>query len=257
MCHFVRGKGLRIFRGGYETVTRKHVFRIRRFDPERESAGGAERWDTFELEMEPSERVLDALVRIKDSHDGTLTFRRSCAHGVCGSCAMMIGGLNSLACQTLMGDMPEELRIEPLPALPTVKDLVVDMEPFFEKTSAVFPYLMNDEPPPERERRQSHEDQERILQAITCVMCSCCTNSCPSFWADKKYLGPAALLKAYRFIFDTRDRGRAVRVEEIVKDHGLWRCHSIFNCVESCPRDIDITAHISKLKRDALKGRGK
>ncbi|MCL4493160.1 MAG: succinate dehydrogenase iron-sulfur subunit [Nitrospirae bacterium] len=237
-----------------------YTFRIKRFDPENDTVP---RWEEFHVEMAPTERVLDGLIKIKDSVDGSLTFRRSCAHGVCGSCAMKINGKNGLACQTLIKDVsfsPDTvITLEPLPALPLIKDLVVDMAPFFEKNDKVLPYLINNEPPPERERLQSPEDQHTILQSITCIMCGCCTSSCPSYWADKEYLGPSALLKAYRFIFDTRDRSTEARLERVAQVHGLWRCHSIYNCVEVCPKEIDITGHIAKLKslsvKKALSGR--
>ncbi|MEW5745108.1 MAG: succinate dehydrogenase iron-sulfur subunit [Nitrospirota bacterium] len=235
-------------------MTEQYIFRIRRFDPEKDTAP---RWDEFRLEMDPAQRVLDGLITIKDESDGSLTFRRSCAHGVCGSCAMKINGRNGLACQTLIKDVPlagdSTIVLEPLPALPVIKDLVVDMEPFFAKNQEVAPYLINKETPPERERLQSPEDQQKILQSITCIMCGSCTSSCPSFWADKEYLGPSALLKAYRFIFDTRDRAVDERLESVTRLHGLWRCHSVFNCVEVCPKEIDITGHIAKLKRLAVK----
>ncbi len=205
--------------------------------------------------METTERLLDGLLKIKEGIDGSLTFRRSCAHGICGSCAMKINGRNRLACQTLIKDMPDHITIEPLAAYPLVKDLVVDMNPFFAKNDAVMPFLINNEPPPERERLQDPEEQHRILQAITCVMCGSCTSSCPSYWANKEYLGPSALLKAYRFIFDSRDRAEGERLEKILRNNGLWRCHSIYNCVEVCPKEIDITGHLSKLKRLAAKKR--
>ncbi|MGC8938389.1 MAG: succinate dehydrogenase iron-sulfur subunit, partial [Thermodesulfovibrio sp.] len=207
----------------------------------------------FRIKLNSMERVLDGLIKIKETRDGTLTFRKSCAHGVCGSCAMKINGKNRLACQTLVKDLPEVIEIEPLPSLPVIKDLVVDMTLFFEKNDKVLPYLINDEPAPERERIQSPEDQHKILESITCIMCGSCTTSCPVFWADKEYLGPSALLKAYRFIFDSRDRATEQRLEAITGEHGLWRCHSIFNCVEVCPKEIDITKHILKLKRQAVK----
>lgn len=230
--------------------TAKYTIKIKRFNPESDTAPG---WEEFSLEMEPEERVLDALIKIKDTIDGTLTFRRSCAHGICGSCAMNINSMNALACQTLMKDMPAAITLEPLPALPIIKDLVVDMEPFFSKNSKVIPYLINSEPPPERERLQSPEEQAKIVQSITCVMCACCTTSCPSFWSDSEYLGPSAILKAYRFIFDSRDRAADERLRALATSHGLWRCHSIYNCVEVCPKEIDITDHISKLKRLTVK----
>ncbi len=227
-------------------------FRIRRFDPENDSSS---RWEEFSVELEPFERLLDGLIRIKDHIDGSLTFRRSCAHGICGSCAMKINGKNRLACQTLVKDMPGTIEFEPLPAFPVIKDLVVDMEPFFVMIDRVLPHLVNDEPPPERERLQSPGDQHKILQAITCILCGCCTSSCPSYWADKKYLGPAAILKGARFIIDTRDRAADERLAILAQPHGIWRCHSIYNCVEVCPKEIDITGHISMMKRLALKRR--
>jgi succinate dehydrogenase / fumarate reductase iron-sulfur subunit len=231
---------------------KRHRFRIRRFDPERDASP---RWEEFVVEMEPFERLLDGLMQVKDYRDGSLTFRRSCAHGICGSCAMKINGKNRLACQTLSRDMPETIVFEPLPAFPVVKDLVVDMDPFFEKIEKVLPYLVNNEPPPERERLQSPGDQHRILEAITCILCGCCTSACPVYWADKEYRGPAAILKAARFILDTRDRAAAERVGSITGADGIWRCHSIFNCVEVCPKEIDVTGHISEMKRIAVKKR--
>jgi succinate dehydrogenase / fumarate reductase iron-sulfur subunit len=229
---------------------KNYRFRIKRFDPDRDFSS---RWEEFTVELEPFERLLDGLIRIKDHLDGSLTFRRSCAHGICGSCAMKINGKNRLACQTLVKEMPEKIEFEPLPAFPVIKDLVVDMGSFFGMIDKVLPHLVNDEPPPERERLQSPEDQHRILQAITCILCGCCTSSCPSYWADKKYLGPAAILKGARFILDTRDRAGEERMVLLTQPHGIWRCHSIYNCVEVCPKEIDITGHISTMKRLAVK----
>lgn len=227
-----------------------YTFKIKRFLPDETPSV---RWDEFRIKLNRMERIIDGLIKIKETRDGTLTFRKSCAHGVCGSCAMKINGKNRLACQTLVKDMPEVIEIEPLPALPVIKDLAVDMTLFFEKNDRVLPYLVNDEPPPERERLQSPDDQHKILESITCIMCGSCTTSCPVFWADKEYLGPSALLKAYRFTFDTRDRATQQRLEKITGEHGVWRCHSIFNCVDVCPKEIDITKHILKLKRLAVK----
>ncbi|MEN2986404.1 MAG: succinate dehydrogenase iron-sulfur subunit [Thermodesulfovibrionaceae bacterium] len=231
-------------------MERFYTFKIKRFLPDKTPLI---RWDEFRIKLNSMERVLDGLIKIKESMDGTLTFRKSCAHGVCGSCAMKINGKNRLACQTLVKDLPELVEIEPLPSLPVIKDLVVDMTLFFEKNDRVLPYLINEEPPPERERLQLPKEQERILESITCVMCGSCTTSCPTFWADKNYLGPSALLKAYRFLFDSRDRATEQRLEAITGEHGLWRCHSVFNCIEVCPKEIDITKHILKLKRFAVK----
>ncbi len=227
-----------------------YTFKIKRYLP---GENPPERWDEFKVELDSMSRVLDGLIKIKEEQDGTLSFRKSCAHGVCGSCAMKINGKNGLACQTLVKDLPEVIVLEPLPALPVIKDLVVDMSSFFEKNELVIPYLVNNDPPPERERIQYPEEQEKIVESITCIMCGSCTTSCPVFWSNQKYLGPSALLKAYRFIFDTRDQATKERMERIVKESGLWRCHSIFNCVEACPKGIDITRHILELKRLAVK----
>ncbi|RMG74218.1 MAG: succinate dehydrogenase iron-sulfur subunit [Nitrospirae bacterium] len=229
---------------------RNLIFRIRRFEPEKDSAPY---WQSYHVQLEPTDRLLDGLIKIKDEQDGSLTFRRSCAHGICGSCAMKINGRNRLACQCIVKDLPDTVEIEPLEAYPVIKDLVVDMEPFFSKNEQVMPYLINNEPPPERERLQSPEEQERLVESITCIMCGSCTSACPVYWADREYLGPSALLKAFRFIFDTRDKATEERLKRIIHSHGLWRCHSIFNCVEVCPKEIDITSHIAALKRLALK----
>ena len=208
--------------------------------------------------MKPTQRLLDGLAKIKDEIDGSLTYRRSCAHGICGSCAMKINGKNCLACQILFKDMPgsiepDPIEIEPLHGFPVIKDLVVDMEAFFKKNEEVLPYLINNATPPERERLQTPEAQGHILQAITCIMCGSCTSSCPSYHANNRYLGPSALVKAARFIFDSRDSAEAERLEKVIQSHGIWRCHSIYNCVEVCPKKVDIPAHIIKLKRLAVR----
>jgi succinate dehydrogenase / fumarate reductase iron-sulfur subunit len=230
----------------------RRIFRIKRFDPERNVPSG---WEDFQIHLEPHERVLDGLIRIKDGVDGTLTFRRSCAHGICGSCAMRINGKNSLACQCLAGDLPGRVRIEPLPALPVIKDLVVDMERFFEQNDNVLPYLINDEPPPGRERPQSPAEQRLIAESVTCIMCASCSTSCPGFDRNGNYLGPSALLKAYRFIFDSRDRAALERLRRVSGTRGIFGCRSVFDCVEVCPKDIDVAGHIGRLRRLAVKRR--
>jgi succinate dehydrogenase / fumarate reductase iron-sulfur subunit len=229
---------------------RNYTLRVRRFDPQ----GHVRAWDEFRVEMEPFERLLDGLIRIKDAVDGSLTFRRSCAHGICGSCGMKVNGRNALACQSIMRDMPGKITIEPLPAFPVIKDLVVDLGPFYGKDREVLPYLINEEPAPERERLQMPEEQLRLLQAISCIMCACCTSSCPIYRADKDYLGPAALLKAARFVLDSRDRAHAERLGRTTGRGGIFRCHSVYNCVEVCPKGIDVAGYISRLKRRSVLG---
>jgi succinate dehydrogenase / fumarate reductase iron-sulfur subunit len=202
-------------------------------------------------DMSENRTVLDVLHEIKWKYDGTLTFRRSCAHGICGSDGMKINGKNRLACSLLLKyvNTKKPIVIEPLPALPIVKDLVVDMTNFFRKYEVIKPYLINNTPPPERERLQSNEDAEKLFESAKCILCACCTTSCPSTWTNENYIGPAAILRAYRYISDTRDEGADERLDILDTPDGLWRCHTIFNCNEACPKDINITWHISKLKK--------
>jgi succinate dehydrogenase / fumarate reductase iron-sulfur subunit len=224
------------------------TFEIERQDPDN---GNESYWDSFEVECEPMDRVLDALMTIRGDKDGTLAYRKSCAHGVCGSDAMNINGQNRLACQTLLDDLgfPNKVTIRPLPAMDTVKDLVVDMESFEQKTKQVEPYQITDQKMPNKERKQSQEEQKLIEESTTCIQCGACTSSCPSSWNNPDYIGPAAMLKAYRYTFDTRDDGADERLDALDVDDGLWRCHTIFNCVEACPKDINLTWHISELKK--------
>ncbi len=227
-----------------------YIFRIKRFNPQ---SGPESYFQDFEIVLSEYERVLDGLLKIQSELDPSLAFRRSCAHGICGSCAMRINKKNRLACQTLVKELPKVITIEPLPGLPVIKDLVVDMDPFFEKIAEVMPYLINRDPPPERERLQRPEDQEKILEAITCILCGCCTTSCPVYQQSKDYIGPSALLRAYRFIFDTRDQAGKERLERITSKIGLFHCHSALKCLNACPKGIDLPAHIFKLKKLALK----
>ncbi|MCS6966578.1 MAG: succinate dehydrogenase iron-sulfur subunit [Candidatus Kapabacteria bacterium] len=229
-------------------------FKILRYNPEREKRPY---YQLFTVDgVHPLDRVLDILHRIKEEQDGTLTFRRSCAHGMCGSDAMKINGKNSLACTVLLKDLNlnKPVVVEPLPFFPIIKDLVVDMEPFFRKYEAVMPYLLPKEPPPDdgREYRVMPEQMERIMEATKCILCGCCSASCPSLWSHPDYLAPAALLKAYRFVFDPRDGAAEERLAIVGTENGLWRCHTIFNCVEACPKDINVTWHISQLKKALL-----
>lgn len=228
--------------------TKEITFEIERQNPDN---GNESYWDSFEVECEPMDRVLDALQKIRGEKDGSLAYRKSCAHGVCGSDAMNINGQNRLACQTLLDDLgfPNKVTIRALPAMETVKDLVVDMERFEEKNKQVEPYQINDSKMPNKERKQSPEEQELIEESTTCIQCGACTSSCPSSWNNPDYIGPAAMLKAYRYTFDTRDDGADERLDALDVDDGIWRCHTIFNCVEACPKDINLTWHISELKK--------
>ncbi|WP_101255121.1 succinate dehydrogenase iron-sulfur subunit [Streptomyces barkulensis] len=224
------------------------TFRIRRFNPE---VSDEVTWQDFELEIDPKERVLDALHKIKWEIDGTLTFRRSCAHGICGSDAMRINGRNRLACKTLIKDInPDKpITVEPIKGLTVLKDLVVDMEPFFQAYRDVMPFLITKGNEPTRERLQSAEDRERFDDTTKCILCAACTSSCPVFWNDGQYFGPAAIVNAHRFIFDSRDEGGEQRLEILNDREGVWRCRTTFNCTEACPRGIEITKAIQEVKR--------
>jgi len=216
--------------------------RILRYDPERDAKP---HWESYDIEADAKlDRVLDLLHRVKYELDGTLTFRRSCAHGICGSDALLINGRNRLACKERIEKLGRRISIAPLPGLPVVKDLVVDMEGFFESYRSVLPFLVNERPVPARERRQSAEDRARYDDTTKCILCAACTTSCPSFWANDAYVGPAAIVNAHRFIFDTRDEAAEERLEILAGDDGVWRCRTIFNCTDACPRGIHITQAI-------------
>jgi succinate dehydrogenase / fumarate reductase iron-sulfur subunit len=205
-------------------------------------------WKDYDVEVEPDATILDVLNEIHWNIDGTLAYRRSCRSAICGSCAMKVNNQNVLACETPMSRFKNKLKIEPLPGLKIIKDLVVDWDDFFAKLERIKPYLIVDRPVPEKEFLQLPEEFEQISEAATCILCAACTSSCPSLWGNNDYLGPAALLKAYRFIFDTRDDGTDERIDIINDRNGIWRCHTIFNCMEACPKNIKITEYLSRLK---------
>jgi succinate dehydrogenase / fumarate reductase iron-sulfur subunit len=212
-------------------------------------------FETFKIDAEPTDRVLDLLEYAKGNFDGTLSFRRSCAHGVCGSDGMRINGQNRLACKTLVKDLGgKTITVEPLLGLRVVRDLIVDMEPFMENYRSVLPYLINDEPEPKAERLQSPEQRARFDDTTKCILCACCTTSCPSFWANEQYVGPAAIVTAHRFIFDSRDRGAAERLRILNSQFGVYRCHTIFNCTLACPREIQVTKAIGDVKKAIATG---
>ncbi|GAA2440860.1 MULTISPECIES: succinate dehydrogenase iron-sulfur subunit [Streptomyces] len=224
------------------------TFRIRRFNPEISEEAT---WEDFQLEIDPKERVLDGLHKIKWDMDGSLTFRRSCAHGICGSDAMRINGKNRLACKTLIKDInpSKPITIEAIKGLTVQKDLVVDMEPFFQAYRDVMPFLITKGNEPTRERLQSPEDRERFDDTTKCILCAACTSSCPVFWNDGQYFGPAAIVNAHRFIFDSRDEAGEQRLEILNDKDGVWRCRTTFNCTDACPRGIEVTKAIQEVKR--------
>ncbi len=223
------------------------TLKVFRFNPEKDKKP---HYETYQVEAEPVDRVLDLLEYIKGYYDGTLSFRRSCAHGVCGSDAMRINGHNRLACKVLVKELGGgKITVEPLLGLKVLKDMIVDMEPFFEHYRAVMPYFVNNDPEPIKERLQSPESRERFDDTTKCILCAACTTSCPSFWANGKYVGPAAIVNAHRFIFDSRDQAAAERLQILNNQFGVYRCHTIFNCTEACPRDIQVTKAIGEVKR--------
>ena len=223
--------------------------KIKRFDPDKDNRP---HWESYTLDVEPTDRVLDVMNQIKWEMDGSLSFRRSCAHGICGSDAMLINGVNRLACKVLVKDLGNTINIEAIRGLPVLKDLIVDMEPFFDSYKAVLPFFMNDDPNPTTERFQSQEDRAIFDDSTKCILCACCTTSCPVFWTNGRYIGPAAIVNAHRFIFDNRDQGSAERLQALSQSNGLWRCRTAYNCTEACPRDIPITQAIEEVKRELL-----
>jgi succinate dehydrogenase / fumarate reductase iron-sulfur subunit len=227
----------------------KVTVKIKRFNPEKDAQPW---WGVYHLEAEPTDRLLDALNHVKWYQDGTLTYRRSCAHGVCGSDAMLINGRNALACKVLLRNLGTKITVEPMRGFRVIKDLLVDMEGFFEKYRKVKPYLMTHSPEPEKERLQSPRDRERFDDTTKCILCGACTTSCPSFWANEDYLGPAAIVNAHRFIFDSRDESQGERLAILGAGDGVWRCRTIFNCVEACPREINVTRAIGEVKKALL-----
>lgn len=230
------------------------TLRILRYNPERDKKP---HYETYKVEGEDNDQVLDLLNQVKWYQDGTLSYRRSCAHGVCGSDAMRINGKNLLACKVLVKDVGKKITIEPILGLPIVKDLIVDMEPFFEHYRTVMPYFVNDEPPPAGERLQIPEERAKFDDTTKCILCAACTTSCPSFWASGEYVGPAAMVQAHRFIFDNRDRASAERLKILNNRMGVWRCHDIYNCTLACPREIEITTALGEIKMAITTGKVK
>ena len=229
------------------------TIKIFRYDPEKDTRG---HYETYVVEGDENDRVLDVLELVKGKTDGSLAFRRSCAHGVCGSDAMRINGRNHLACKTLVRDVGANITVEPVLGLKVKKDLIVDMDPFFDNYKKMLPYLINDSPLPAdgRERLQSPEDRARFDESTKCILGAACTTSCPSYWATDAYYGPAAIVAAHRFIFDSRDEGASERLHILSETDGTVRCHTAYNCTEACPRDIKITKAIGEVKLAMVTG---
>jgi succinate dehydrogenase / fumarate reductase iron-sulfur subunit len=230
-------------------ITRLDVtFKIARYIPETDEAP---HYEEYQVQALPTARVLTILQQIKDEIDGTLTFRRSCAHGICGSDAVRINGRNRLACKTLIKDLniKKPVIIEAIKGLPLEKDLVVDMEPFFQAYKDVMPFLLPEGHEPSQERLQTPADRARYDDTTKCILCAACTTSCPVFWSDGQYFGPQAIVGAHRFIFDSRDAGTDLRLDILNSKEGVWRCRTTFNCTDACPRGIEVTKAIQEVKR--------
>jgi succinate dehydrogenase / fumarate reductase, iron-sulfur subunit len=232
----------------------KSTFIIFRFNPD---ADPKPRYAEYTIEVEPTDKILDCLNKIRSEQDSTLAFRASCAHGICGSDAMVINGRIALACQKLVKDFKtgNNFVIEPLPLFRVLKDLIVDLDPFFEMHRRVRPFLINQEEPPEKERQQQPEKQQVIDPALRCILCAACTAACPISRVNPDYVGPAALLRAFRYVYDDRDTDTAARLAELNTDDGAWGCKTMWWCTEVCPKGIPVTRCIGQIKR-AIKEHG-
>jgi succinate dehydrogenase / fumarate reductase iron-sulfur subunit len=226
--------------------------RVFRYNPETDKRP---QYETYTIEAEPTDQVLDLLNRVKWEQDGTLSYRKSCAHGVCGSDAVRINGVNRLACKMLVRDVGAKIEVEPILGMKVIKDLIVDMEPFFEHYRSVLPFLINDESSPEEERLQTQEQRARFDDTTKCILCAACTTACPSYWGSDEYVGPAAIVQAHRFIYDSRDHGAQERLDILNDRMGIWRCHDVYNCTDACPRDIEVTKALAEIKLAIASGK--
>ncbi len=253
MATFTLPKNSKIRRGKDHPVPnheggRRRTFKIYRYEPETDETP---RLDSFDVGLdECGPMVLDALIHIKSEIDTTLTFRRSCREGICGSCAMNIDGQNTLACTKAIEDVKGEVRIYPLPHMSVIKDLVTDFEVFWSQYESIQPWLRTEGPNPEKERTQSIDDRNELDGLYECILCACCSTSCPSYWWNgEKYLGPAALLQAYRWIADSRDEATGDRLDELEDPFKLYRCHTIMNCTNTCPKNLNPAQSIGRIKQ--------
>ncbi|MCH8895016.1 MAG: succinate dehydrogenase iron-sulfur subunit [Proteobacteria bacterium] len=228
---------------------------VYRYDPDNEDNP---RMDSYEVDMDScGPMVLDALIKIKNEIDPGLSFRRSCREGICGSCAMNIDGTNELACMQAIDDFKGDIKVYPLPHLPVIKDLIPDMSNFYAQYASIKPWLQSrTPPPPDRERLQSKEDQEKIDEPAACILCACCSTGCPSYWwNDDRFLGPATLLQAYRWLVDSRDEATGERLDQLEDSFRLYRCHTIMNCTNTCPKGLNPARAIAEIKKMMIERR--
>ncbi|OQX05297.1 MAG: succinate dehydrogenase iron-sulfur subunit [Thiothrix lacustris] len=236
-------------------ATRVKNFRIYRYDP---STGENPRWDTYQIDLDQcGPMVLDALLKIKNEIDPSLTFRRSCREGICGSCSMNIGGTNTLACIKAIDVFEGDLQISPLPHMEVVKDLVPDLTHFYAQYASIKPWMQTQTPaPPDRERLQSPEDRKKLDGLYECILCASCSTSCPSYWWNSdRYLGPAVLLQANRWVVDSRDEATGERLDNLEDPFRLYRCHTIMNCTNTCPKGLNPAKAIAELKQKMIERR--
>ena len=232
------------------------VFKVYRWTPD---DGENPHMDTYEVDMDKcGPMVLDALIKIKNEIDPTLTFRRSCREGICGSCSMNIDGRNTLACTKPIDECSGDVKVYPLPHMPVVRDLVADLTNFYAQYASIKPWIETQTPPPpDKERLQSQEDREKLDGLYECILCACCSTSCPSYWWNSdKYLGPAAILQSYRWIIDSRDEATGERLDELEDPFKLYRCHTIMNCTEACPKGLNPAKAIAEVKKLIVQRRG-
>ena len=224
------------------------IFFIQRFSPAKDKRPY---WQKYVLKCKPSWVVLDAL-EVIHRKDLSLAYRRACRHGICGSCAININGINRLACETRLADLPDKIKIRPLPGFSIIRDLVVDLTPVYEHVEAIKPYLITKTTPPVKERLQLPSERKRLDGLYDCIFCGACTGACPTFWANQEFLGPTALIQACRFLMDSRDEAKEERKKSLRAQPGLWQCHSIFNCVEACPKGLNPFKAIVTLRKAIL-----
>jgi succinate dehydrogenase / fumarate reductase iron-sulfur subunit len=255
MAEFTLPKNSKIGKGKAHAAAagakRTKRFKIYRYDPETKQNP---RYDTFEIDLDAcGPMVLDALIEIKADQDPSLTFRRSCREGICGSCSMNMGGRNGLACTTAIEDLGGEIRITPLPHMDVIKDLVPDFTHFYRQYASIQPWLKTSTPPPSGERLQSPEDRAKLDGLYECILCACCSTSCPSYWWNSdKFLGPAILLQAYRWLADSRDEAAGERLAQLDDAFKLYRCHTIMNCANACPKGLNPAKAIAETKKMEL-----
>lgn len=260
MAEFRLPKNSRISKGKHfpapEGAKNVKTFRIYRWDPD---SGDNPRIDSFDIDLDDcGPMVLDAVIKIKNEIDPTLTFRRSCREGICGSCAFNIDGTNTLACTKGIDEVKGDVKIYPLPHMPVVKDLVPDLTHFYAQYASIRPWLRTQSPPPpDKERLQSPEDRKQMDGLYECILCACCTTACPSYWwSGERYLGPAVLLQAYRWLVDSRDEATGERLDDLEDPFRLYRCHTIMNCTKTCPKGLNPAKAIAEIKKMMLNRRG-